>query len=105
MKRWGIISALLMCLALVSLPACGTSGDENGGEQPPDETVAQVTVSGSGTVAALNDRNLAFSGAGQIDRIYVQEGDTVNQGDALAKLDTTALELALAGAEADLVQV
>ena len=108
MKRWGIISALLMCLALVSLPACGQSDDESGVNQPPDETVPgdlQVTVSGSGTIAASNDRNLAFNIAGKIYEIYVKEGDMVSKGDALAKLDTTALELALARAEADLVQV
>jgi len=108
MKRWGIISALLVCLALVSLPACGQSDDESGVNQQPDETVRgdpQVTVSGSGTIAASNDRNLAFNVTGKIYEIYVQEGDKVSKGDMLAKLDTTALELALAKAEADLVQV
>jgi len=108
MKRWGIISALLMCLALVSLPACGQSDDESGVNQQPDETVhsdPQVTVSGNGTIAASNDRNLAFNVAGRIYEIYVKEGDKVSKGDVLAKLDTTALELALAKAEADLVQV
>lgn len=108
MKRWGIISALLMCLALVSLPACGQSGDESRVNQQPDETVRgdpQVTVSGSGTIAASNDRNLAFNVAGKIYEIYIKEGDKVSKGDALAKLDATALELALAKAEADLVQV
>lgn len=108
MKRWGIISALLMCLALVSLPACGQSGDESRVNQQPDETVRgdpQVTVSGSGTIAASNDRNLAFNVAGKIYEIYIKEGDKVSKGDALAKLDATALELALAKVEADLVQV
>lgn len=108
MKKWGIISTLLMCLALVSLPACGQSDDESGVNQQPDETVhsdPQVTVSGNGTIAASNDRNLAFNVAGRIYEIYVKEGDKVSKGDVLAKLDTTALELALAKAEADLVQV
>ena len=108
MKRWGIISALLMCLALVSLPACGQSDDESGVNQQPDETVrgdTQVIVSGSGTIVASNDRGLAFNVVGKINEIYVKEGDMVSKGDALAILDTTALELALAKAEADLVQV
>ena len=108
MKRWGIISALLMCLALVSLPACGQPDDDGGVNQQPNETArgdTQVTVSGSGTIAASNDRNLAFNIAGTIYEIYIKEGHKVSKGDALAKLDTTALELALAKAEADLVQV
>ena len=107
MKKWLIISALLMCLALVSLPACGQSDDESGVNQQPDETIhsdPQVIVSGSGTIAAFNDRNLAFNVAGKIYEIYIKEGDKVSKGDALAKLDATALELALAKAEADLVQ-
>ena len=107
MKRWGIIGALLMCLALVSLLACSQSGDERGGNQQPEETVRggpQATVSGRGTVEVSNDRNLAFNIAGKIYKIHVEEGDKVNTGDALAKLDTSALELAFAEAEADLVQ-
>jgi len=107
MKRWGIVGALLMCLALVSLPACGQSGDESGGNQQPEETVRgdpQVTVSGSGTVEVSNDRNLAFNVAGKIYEIYVEEGDKVSKGDALAKLDTSALELALNQAKLGLVQ-
>jgi HlyD family secretion protein len=54
-----------------------------------------VTVSGSGTIEVSNERKLAFGSSGRIDEIYVDEGDMVNKGDVLAKLDTSALELAL----------
>jgi len=106
MKRWGLVGALLMCLALVSLPACSQSGDKSGVNQQPDETNRsdqQVTVSGRGTMVASTHRNLAFNVDGKIHEIYVKEGDKVSSEDALAKLDTTALELAFIEAEADLV--
>ena len=108
MKRLRLISALLLCLALVSLPACGQSDDESGVNQQPGETIrtdTQVTISGRGTIVASNDRNLSFNVDGKIHEIYVNEGDKVSRGDALVKLDTTALELAFTEAEADLVQV
>ena len=107
MKRWGIFGVIMIFLLLICLPSCGCSDDESGDGQPADGAAAgspQVTVSGNGTVAALNDRGLAFYVSGKIDRIYVEEGDTVNRGDTLAKLDSTDLELALAVAEAGLSQ-
>jgi multidrug resistance efflux pump len=39
-----------------------------------------------------------------VDKLYVEEGDKVSQGDTLAKLDTGFLELALAETEAALAQ-
>jgi RND family efflux transporter MFP subunit len=106
MRRLAIIGVLLICLALLGLPACGTSDD--GDEIPPNEngsSTVPVTVNGDGTITATNDRLLAFSTVGEIERIYVAEGDTVGRGDTLAKLDTTTLELALARAETDLFQL
>lgn len=107
MKKCLIIGALLSCLVLVCLPVYGCSDDESDGDLPADmEAVGspQVTVTGNGTVAASNDSDLVFYVAGKIDRIYVEEGDTVNRGDTLAQLDATDLELALAVAEAGLAQ-
>lgn len=43
---------------------------------------------------------LAFNASGRIDRVLVQEGDRVAQGQLLASLDTARLQLSLAQAEA-----
>jgi HlyD family secretion protein len=43
---------------------------------------------------------LAFNASGRIDRMLVQEGDRVKQGQLLARLDTERLKLSLAEAEA-----
>ncbi|MBI2836530.1 MAG: efflux RND transporter periplasmic adaptor subunit [Chloroflexi bacterium] len=59
-----------------------------------------VTVSGSGTLAALREAKLTFATGGRVEQVFVKEGDNVSAGAPLARLDIAALELALARAEA-----
>ncbi len=103
-----IAGVLLLCLVLVGLIACSPSGgDSKGGEQQAVKVVRgdlMFTVSGSGTIEVSKERKLAFRNGGKIERIYVDEGDKVSKGDALARLDTSALELALTQAKLSLVQ-
>ena len=46
--------------------------------------------------------NLAFKNSGTIEAIYVKAGDEIQQGQELAKLDTTDLEIQLQGARISL---
>jgi RND family efflux transporter MFP subunit len=98
----GIAGVLLLCLILVGSIACNL-GDTDEASQQLVEVVQgdlTLTVSGSGNIDVSNEASIAFSSVGKIDKIYVDEGDKVNKGDALAKLDTSALELALIQAQA-----
>ena len=106
MRRGIIAGLLLLCLLSVSSIACDIGGTEDTGQQLAEVTRGDliVTVSGSGTIGVANERNLSFSSGGKIDVIYVEEGDKVNRGDMLAKLDTRTLELALAQQKAALLQ-
>lgn len=61
-----------------------------------------VTVSGSGTVAAAASRDLAFPVSGVVSEVLVSVGDTVTAGQPLARLEDTALRLALQQARANL---
>jgi multidrug resistance efflux pump len=61
-------------------------------------------IKGSGTVTVDTYSNLYFGTAGQIAKINVKIGDRVKKGTALAKLDTTTLEAALAQARVNLDQ-
>lgn len=54
----------------------------------------------SGLASAKRTSQLGFSGGGRIDAIYADIGDTVKQGDTLARLDTRSLRAQLASAEA-----
>ena len=100
MKDWRIVAVLLLCLVLAGSTACGLFGDNDEEEvsQQLVEVVRDdliVSISGSGDIQVANEAKLTFGVGGRIDRIYVEESDTVTEGDVLAKLDTGALELAL----------
>ena len=100
--RRGIISVLVLCLILVGSVACDLGGGNGEGSQRSEKVVRcdlKVTVSGSGNIDVSNEVELAFGSGGKVDKIYVNEGDEVSKGDMLAKLDTGALELALAQAQ------
>ena len=102
MKDWRIVAVLLVGLMLVSISACGRA-DENQYQQV--EVVRgdlMVTVSGSGNIEVSNEAYLAFGVGGTVGELYVEEGDEVTQGQALASLDTTSLELAVKTAEVNL---
>ena len=59
-------------------------------------------VSGTGTVEAAASRNLSFTAAGTVADILVEEGDEVEAGTVMAKLDTASLERDLASSRASL---
>ena len=102
MKRRGIIGILLLGLILIGATACG-----GGDEETTAETVKRdinVTVIGDGNIEASSHERLTFGSGGKIDKISVKEGDKVSKGDVLARLDTSALELAEAHAQVDLTQ-
>jgi HlyD family secretion protein len=80
--------------------------------QPPQSAAAQAAPASSvapqqsleviGTFIAPDQTTLAFTGAGRIAALLVQEGQTVKPGDALASLDTSDAELNVAQAQAGL---
>ena len=60
----------------------------------------QATIAGAGTIAARAQVTVQFQNSGQIKAINVKAGDKVKTGQALAMLDATDLEAALASAQA-----
>ncbi|HSD85290.1 MAG TPA: HlyD family efflux transporter periplasmic adaptor subunit, partial [Anaerolineae bacterium] len=65
--------------------------------------VTQATLSSvvesSGSVTPKAENDLSFGVSGTVSKVNVKVGDQVKQGDVLAELDTTDLELAVAQAE------
>jgi RND family efflux transporter MFP subunit len=108
MRKGKIIGVLLLCLALAGSIACNPfGGDEEEASQQLVEVVRgdlAISVSGSGNIEVSDEGKLAFGVGGRIDRIYVEEGDSVTKGDVLASLDTDDLELALTQAKVALTQ-
>jgi HlyD family secretion protein len=58
-----------------------------------------ATLSAAGTVVAGSQVELTFQTSGQIKEINVKIGDQVKAGQVLARLDSTALEMAVAKAQ------
>lgn len=56
----------------------------------------------SGTIVAANSVHLSFRQAGRVIRVLVDEGDRINQGQELARLDSVQQDQALRVAEAGL---
>ncbi|MCC8099434.1 MAG: HlyD family efflux transporter periplasmic adaptor subunit [Clostridiales bacterium] len=61
-----------------------------------------TTVSGSGTLASEGVEDVTFPSSVTLDTIYVEEGDTVSEGDLLASVDSASVLSALATAQAQL---
>jgi len=107
-KRWKIVVVLLLCLVLTGAMACLPARSSENEEEFTGQLVEvvrgdlTVSVSGSGFIDVSNEVKLSFDGGGEVDKVYVEEGDEVIEGESLAllvPLDTDALELAVTQAE------
>jgi HlyD family secretion protein len=103
-KNWRIIPFLLFGLVLVLVGS--VSCNALGGQQEVTQQLVEVTrgnltvtVSGSGNIEVPNETKLSFSQAGQVKKIYVQEGSQVTTGEKLVELMTDSLELAVTQAQ------
>lgn len=90
---------LLLALALLTVAGVGawllTRGDGAAETTTSTATVATTTmretVAASGTVQPRQTAELAFEVSGTVTGVYVAEGDTVTNGQLLARVDATAL--------------
>ena len=105
--KLGLILTFL-CLAALGITACDPFG---GGDVEVSQQLVEVTrgdinvtVTGSGKLETSREARLTFGSAGKLDQILVEEGDAVKEGDVLARLDTSTLELAVTQAESNLAQ-
>ena len=103
--RWRPAGVAMVTAALV-VSACG--GD-NGDADTQGQIVAvergdiQISVTATGNISLPNQASLSFGSAGTVKRVAVEAGDRVAQGQVLAELDASALLLAVARAESNLV--
>lgn len=100
-------SQIFICAAAcVMLAGCST---QNQGENAPKivqmapAAVAEYEEGPEylGIVMAKETKNYAFLGGGKLEKLYVKEGDSVQEGEPLAKLDTSSLELSIDTAKAN----
>jgi HlyD family secretion protein len=89
------LALLITCLALAAilLPGCTAATSKT---PVADKTVAvkrgdiAIDVTSDGNLEMPNQFNLKFGTQGQVDQIFVDEGDVVKQGALLATLDNSS---------------
>lgn len=110
MKSIGYLSTF--ALALLSLVACGKTGEEQSEEQriekvrvqklEPSRVARQLNL--SVILQGYETQNVAPSVTGKIEKIFVEEGDNVKKGDMIVRMDqmqykTAKLQFANLGVE------
>jgi HlyD family secretion protein len=96
---------IVLVLGAIVLAACGAQPGASTTSTTAERTAAakrgtiRASVSASGKIDPAGKVNLNFGVPGTVKEVLVNEGDTIKQGDVIAKLDTDTLELAVKQAE------
>ena len=107
-RRWGRWLVLLILIVAVAAGVYGflQRGGGEAGQRTLVERLERDTfirdISGTGTVEAAQTRTLTFGAVGTVATLNVAEGDEVEAGTVLARLDTASLERDLASSQANL---
>ncbi|MGD2205856.1 MAG: efflux RND transporter periplasmic adaptor subunit [Anaerolineae bacterium] len=109
MKASVKIGGILIILILAGVGALFLlRGTESAADEPAASTAVvtrggiEELVSASGNVVAERQATLAFASSGEIVDVLVEEGQQIEAGQVLARLDTTSLEWQIAIAQANL---
>jgi len=108
LKRPGKRGLAILVAVLVVVAGLGTwLLARGGGSSTPQALTTQATsgtvkqsVSASGTVEPAKTADLDFAVSGTVTKVYVAAGDKVSKGQAIAKVDDTALVAARTAAQA-----
>ena len=97
------VSALVViAIAVIVLTLRKSVSDKYGSSESNVESAAvtvggiSTTVSGTGTLADDDVEDVTIPSAVQIDKVIVEEGDTVDQGDRIATVNTASVVSAMA---------
>ncbi len=105
--------AKCLCLLLVVGSSACTDNKETGtGDKTINVKTAVVSTSNEsyekeyiGSIESENTVDLSFQVSGNVNRVFVSEGQTVQKGQLLASLDETSLRNVYASAKASLEQI
>lgn len=110
MTRLGPLLKLCILLIAFSIPATATwwyyqdqQGDEqNWFKEQVTRGNIEISVAGTGTLEPSNYVDVGAQVSGQIEKLYVKEGDEVKQGQLLAEIDATVFEIDVNRSQASL---
>ena len=90
----------VLILAAVALSACGGSASAATPESTLPPVTDNVAIHAEGKIVPKQSVNLSFNTGGEMAEVLVKEGDAVKAGDVIARLNSDALQAAVAQAEA-----
>ncbi|MGD0613128.1 MAG: biotin/lipoyl-binding protein [Anaerolineales bacterium] len=110
--RWSVLAVIILLIAAggfeiyqvnqTQVAAAATPALQTAVARQGDLT---LEASGNGTLIADNEVNIGFQTSGTLTKLNVSVGDQVKAGDALAQLDDTSLQTALAQAKQALLEL
>jgi HlyD family secretion protein len=110
-KRWIVMAVVVIgVLGLVGFRYIGGQRQAMAEAQEIMETATvrrdtlQVTLDATGSLTPLTEVSLAFSSSGRVTEVLVEEGQQVEVGDVLARLDDADAREAVANAEFQVTQ-
>jgi RND family efflux transporter MFP subunit len=110
MKAYKIfIFVVLIVTGLVFIASCSSQANSSSNNQ--SSQIIKVTrgnletdITPTGNLIMPHQSNLTFGSSGTVAEVLVQMGDTVKEGQVLAKLDTTSLQASLIQAKINVEQ-
>ena len=118
MKRNLILSVVSAGSLLLALTACGGGGPGEQAKNAEEEAVSvpvevaetrrgdvNAYYSGTATLEAERDAKVVAKVGGVVEQLFVEEGDRVEEGQVLAKIDDARLRLEVKRAEANLAKL
>lgn len=104
-KKWVRIALIVVVLIIAIVVLLG---NKNQNIEYRTATIERgdiiSSISGSGSIAALESRKELAKVSSTVDEIYFEEGDLVNEGDVIIKLDSEAYEMNLKSQETSVKQ-
>jgi multidrug efflux pump subunit AcrA (membrane-fusion protein) len=110
-RKWRVIIVAVVLVAALGVVGCESlSGAQEEAGLPEETAVARegtlvVAVEATGSLVPHSEVSLSFSSGGRVEAVLVEEGQFVEAGQALVRLETDELALQVAQAEVTLAAV
>jgi HlyD family secretion protein len=107
-NKWWIVAVVAVVIVVLGCFAYPRLAAQRAADDDPGETAVVrrgalvVAVDATGSLAPSAEASLSFSSSGRVDEVLVEEGELMEAGQPLVRLETDDLELQVAQAEATL---
>jgi len=106
-KRWTAVAVVALTVVLGASGCQSIIARDSEAREGTDTAIVErgallVTVDAAGNLVPRAEVSVSFSSSGRVAEVFVEEGQTVEAGEPLARLETDDLELQVARAEAAL---